>query len=125
MNTATTSTKFRRLLTVTLFAAFASGAAICSAAEGNAPQSTVKYGDLNLSSAQGANALYSRIRIAAQEVCHPLDRRDMASKQLFANCVHKAIANAVSKVDQASLVAVYNAKAGISKPIVLASSQSR
>ena len=125
MNTATKSAKFRRVLATALFAAFVSGAAVCSAADGDPLQSTVKYGDLKVSSTQGANTLYGRIRSAAQGVCHSLDGRDMASKKLFAACVHDAIAKAVNKVDQPSLFAVYNAKSGASKPIVLASSQTR
>src|ERR1700759_4343799 len=110
MNTATKSTQFRRVLTATLFAAFVSGSALCSAADGDSLKTTVKYGDLNVAGAQGASTLYSRIRSAAQEVCHPLDRRDMASQKLFAACVNDTIARTVNKVGQASLFAVYNAK---------------
>jgi hypothetical protein len=38
-------------------------------------------------------------------------------------CVHKAIADAVAKVDQPALFAVYNAHNGQPTPIVLAASR--
>jgi hypothetical protein len=40
-------------------------------------------------------------------------------------CEHKAIADAVAKVDQPALFIVYNAHNGQPKPIVLAATQSR
>jgi UrcA family protein len=125
MNTAITSSKFRRIFAITAFAALASGTAVCSAADGLALQTTVKYSDINVSSTQGAGTLYSRIRIAAEKVCRPLNRDDLASKTLFHNCMNHAIADAVAKVDQPALFAVYSAKTGSQKPIVLASSQGR
>jgi UrcA family protein len=124
MNT-TTSTQLRRVLAITVFSALASGTAVCSAADGDSLQTTVNYSDLNVSSAQGAGTLYSRIRAAAEKVCRPLDRDDLASKQLFHACVSSAISGAVGKVDQPALFSVYNAKTGTAKPIVLASSQGR
>jgi UrcA family protein len=124
MNT-TSPSKLRRVLTITVFSALTSGAALCSAADGDSLQTTVNYSDLNVSSAQGAGTLYSRIRAAAEKVCRPLDRDDLASKQLFHTCVSTAISGAVGKVDQPALFSVYNAKTGTAKPIVLASSQGR
>lgn len=122
----TQSTFYRRVLTIAIFAALSSGAAtVASAAEGDALQTKVKFDDLNVSSTQGASILYSRIHAAAEKVCRPLDESNLASKALHAKCMNAAIANAVGKVDQPSLFAVYNAKTGTSKPIVLASSQTR
>lgn len=125
MKTATTSTKFRRILAITIFTAVASGATVCSAADGVALQTTVKYSDLNVSSQQGAGTLFSRLRVAAEKVCRPLNRDDLTSKTLFHACMSHAIADAVAKIDQPALFAVYSAKTGTSKPIVLASSQGR
>jgi len=124
MNTRT-SIKLHRILAITVFAALASGAAVCSAADGDNLQTTVKYSDLNVSSAQGAGTLYSRIRTAAEKVCRPLNRDDLASQQLFHACMSTAISGAVSKVDQPALFSVYNAKTGTAKPIVVASNQTR
>jgi UrcA family protein len=126
MNTATTSTFNPRVVALSLFVALASTSSlVCSAADGNVLQTTVKYSDLNASTSQGAGSLYTRIRVAAEKVCRPLNRDDFASKKLFNNCMHHAIADAVSKVGQPALFAVYSAKTGTSKPIVLASSQTR
>jgi UrcA family protein len=126
MNTATTSTFNPRIVALSLFVALASTSSlVCSAADGVALQTTVKYSDLNVSTSQGAGTLFSRIRIAAEQVCRPLNRDDLASKALFHKCMNHAIADAVSKVDQPALLAVYSAKTGTPKPIVLASSQTR
>jgi UrcA family protein len=88
-------------------------------------QVKVKFGDLNVASESGAATLYNRIRVAAESVCHPFDNRDFASKKLLAACMHKAISDAVSEVDQPALFTIYNAKTGTSKPILLASGQAR
>ena len=126
MNTATTSSFNPRIVALSLFVALASTSSlVCSAADGNVLQTTVKYSDLKVSTSQGADSLYSRIRIAAEKVCRPLNRDDFASKKLFHNCMDHATADAVSKVAQPALFAVYSAKTGTSKPIVLASSQTR
>jgi UrcA family protein len=110
----------RRLAASALLIAAASGfAGVCSAADTNPLQALVKYGDLNVSSSEGAAALYTRIHAAAEQVCRPLDNRDMAFKKLKEACVSTAIADAVAKVDQPALFSVYSAKSGISKPIML------
>ena len=111
MNTTTTPTNLRRVIATAIFSALASGgAADCTAAGTDAPQAIVKYGDLNIASPQGAAALYTRIRAAAEQVCRSFDRRALASKELKDTCIHKAIADAVTKVDHPALFAVYSAK---------------
>jgi UrcA family protein len=72
---------------------------------------TVKYGDLNLASAAGANALYQRIRGAAHRVCtldneSPYALQDSAKRK----CIVDAIDQAVMKVNSPVLVAMYKAK---------------
>jgi UrcA family protein len=122
----TTYANLPRILAITIFAGLTwSAASVCSAAEGDTLQVKVQYADLNVSSSQGAGRLYSRIRMAAEEVCRPLRSDDLWSKKIYASCLNAAIAKAVNKVDQPSLFSVYNAKTGTAKPIVLASSQSR
>jgi UrcA family protein len=126
MNTATTSSLNPRIVALSLFVALASTSSlVCSAADGDVLQTMVKYNDLNVSTSQGAGSLYTRIRGAAEQVCRPFNRDDLASKTLFHKCLNHAIADAVSKVGQPALFAVYSAKTGTSKPIVLASSQTR
>jgi UrcA family protein len=127
MNTMTTSTSLRGFIASAIFGVLATSfATVSTAAEGTEfLQTTVKYGDLNVSTPQGAAALYSRIRVAADGVCWPLDHGDLSSKMKLAACVHKAIADAVTTVDQPALSAVYNAKNSPSLPIMIAAEHSR
>jgi len=127
MNTITQSIKLQRMSAAVLLSALAlSYAAMCPADESTgAYQTTVKYADLNVSSASGAAALYARISVAAGGVCRTLDGRDLASKMHFDRCVHQAITDAVTRVDQPALYSVYNAKNSTQKPIMLASGQTR
>ena len=114
MNTITRATRIRGLIATAIFSALAlSFAAVCAADDStNPPSATVKYGDLNLSNPQGAAALYSRIVGAAHEVCRSfeIDSRNPMFVQALNACVHKAIADAVTKVGQPELFAIYNAK---------------
>ena len=107
-----TSFTFRRLTAAAAVAAFAAGFTVTAQADQStdAPQVTVKYADLSVSSPQGAAALYHRIRAAAMTVCQPLDESNLASKQTTAACIHKAVADAVAEVDQPALSAVYREK---------------
>ena len=124
MNTAT---RLPRILAATIFAALTFSIATASFASDStdALQGKVKYGDLNVSSTSGAATLYNRIRAAAENVCHPFNNRDFASQKLLAACVHKAMSDAVNEVNQPALFTIYNAKTGTSKPIMLASGQTR
>jgi UrcA family protein len=110
MNTTNTSTQLRRLVATAILGAFAAGFAGLSTAADTIVQKsvTVKYGDLNLSNPKGASALYSRIVSAAHEVCDmPEDFRYM-SRALA--CRDKAIKEAVTKIGNPGLIAVYNSK---------------
>ena len=68
----------------------------------------VSYGDLNLDSEQGARVLYARIRNAAEDVCSPLEGRDLSEKKLWQSCFDKAVANAVERVDKSRVTALHN-----------------
>jgi UrcA family protein len=127
MKTLTQTIKLQHMAATALFGALAlSFAALCPAGDTTGVnQSTVKYADLNVSSPAGATALHGRIIAAANGVCRDLDGRDAASKTRFNRCVHNAIADAVTKVDQPALYAIYNAKNPTQKPIMLASGQNR
>ncbi len=122
-----TSTKVSRILAATILAALTCSIATTSfASDGSDPlQVKVKYGDLNVSSTSGARTLYNRIRAAAENVCRPLNNRDLASQKLLAACVHEAMSGAVNDVNEPALFTIYNAKTGTSKPIMLASGQAR
>ena len=107
MKTLTTSSNLPRWITTAIFAALTltCGAVSIAADNSDVPQALVKFADLNLSNLQGAITLYSRIAAAANRVCKPfdIDSRDLGSRARLDSCVHKAIANAVTKVDHAGI----------------------
>ena len=117
MNTSTASTGLRGLIAI--FGALASSAV--SAADPSSVSVSVKFADLTISSPSGALVLYERIRAAAQGACSYYWFKTDADET---RCVHDAIANAVTKVNQPALSAVYNAKYKILVPSTLVS-QSR
>jgi UrcA family protein len=125
MNTMTTSLNFRGVLAAAILGALACGlSTVCTAAEPtDAPQTTVKFADLKVSSPDGAAALYGRIQRAARQVCVRFDGADLTSQGRMHACTHKAIADAVAKVDQPALFAVYSAHNAQPTPIVLAASR--
>jgi UrcA family protein len=70
----------------------------------------VKYGDLDLRRPADAARLYARIRLAASQVCAPLDDRDLMRRNLWNHCLDGAIAQAVSNVHSATLNAYHRSK---------------
>ena len=127
MNTIAPSTRLRRLIATALVSAVAASfTVVCAAAETETVSVIVKYGDLNISNREGAATLYQRIATAARNVCGSYDtdswhRRSLASVEA---CVHKAIADAVTKVGQPELFVVYNAKNREPLPITVASAKT-
>lgn len=97
----------RHVTTAAIIVTLASGFALPAGAADptEAPRITVKFGDLNVSNPQGAAALYARIRSAAKTVCVPGESR---LSPLVDACVHKAIADAVIRVNRMELYGVYN-----------------
>ena len=122
MNTLITSTNPSRLISAAIFGALVLswGTMSIAADDSDAHRAVVKFGDLNLSNPQGAAALYHRIWSAAVTVCRPQIDESLASMSRVRSCVHKAIADAVIKVDRAELFAVYNSKNHELRPIVIA-----
>jgi UrcA family protein len=79
----------------------------------NGPNATVKFRDLDVSTPQGAAALYARIRAAAYDVCSEFDSHDNISALLQRDkCVEDVTSSAVTKLNSSALSAVYNAKTG-------------
>jgi UrcA family protein len=69
---------------------------------------SVSYRDLNLANPQGAAALYRRITRAAEEVCGPAEQTgSLLPRPGFRECVRRAIAEAVAKVDRPELSAYH------------------
>jgi UrcA family protein len=73
---------------------------------------TVAYGDLNLKSAAGANALYRRIAFAARKVCTLANEAQHVAMLSIdkRRCIQGAIGDAVMKVDSPVLLAVHKSK---------------
>jgi UrcA family protein len=121
MNTATPSTGLRGLIALVIFGALASSFSAVSAADPSSVSITVKYGDLNITTTFGARVLYERIRAAAQAGCRYYL---FETEEDEARCVHDAIANAVIKINQPALAAIFDAKFKPPAPVTLVS-QSR
>ena len=107
MNPFNSSTGLRSLIATGIFVVLAPSVSLVSAADPNSASRTVKFSDLNTSNPSDAHVLYMRILAAAQVVCSYIPFAPDADK---ARCVRDAIADAVTKIDQPGLSAVYNAK---------------
>jgi len=119
MNTATAYTGLRGLVATATFGALVSSFSAVSTADPSSSVSvTVKTADLNISDRSGARVLYERIRAAAQGACSYYWFKTDADET---RCVHDAIANTVTKVNQPALTAVYNSKYKIPAPSTLVS----
>jgi UrcA family protein len=128
----TMSTAFRSIRPRSLIAAAALSAlissfgAVCNAAESTGvPTTIVKFADLDISTPQGAAALYNRIRVASEGVCSPLDRGDLAASLRWKACVKQAIAGAVTKVNRPVLSAVFATKYGELQPAKILTADRR
>jgi UrcA family protein len=113
MNPTIHATGFRRMRAIVLSGVIASSVAALPAAQAenfDTPQVTVKFGDLDISHPHGAAVLYSRIKAAAETVCAPYWATGFAARVSGYDCVHSAIAEAVTAVDQPALSQVYGAK---------------
>jgi UrcA family protein len=94
----------------------ACGLVTSNAHAGDARSETVKFADLDLSSQEGVEALYGRIHAAARHVC------DQPAGELpgVGRCMSKAEAEAISKVNLASLTAFYQKKTGTAPKTITA-----
>jgi UrcA family protein len=69
---------------------------------------TVKYGDLDLSRAEGAAHLYSRIQTAARAVCGPAISSGARDSILVSwHCMEQSIARAVADVNAPTLTSYH------------------
>jgi UrcA family protein len=104
----------RASATLTALAACLIAGTAHAASPAAAPTVTVRYGDLNLSSEQGANALYARVAYAARQVCgrSGLDARDLAAFAAERACESQAISQAVHDVHAPLVAASFAAHRG-------------
>ena len=112
MNPSTTS-GLRSLIATAIFGFLGLGLCVVAAADSSAESRTVKFADLDISNPSGAHVLYRRIRAAAQVVC---SYYFFATDTDKARCVRDATADAVTRIDQPALSAVYNANNKTSAP---------
>jgi UrcA family protein len=68
----------------------------------------VNFGDLNLDSPQGTQALYARLRNSAEDVCSSVEGRDLFFKRIWQSCFDQAVAAAVMQVNKPGLTTLYN-----------------
>lgn len=125
MNSMTQAILLRGLVAAGILGALSCGIATAgTAVMGEETQGMiVRYEDLNLASPQGAAALYHRIVSAAHQVCELPDGGSLSSRSRERNCFHKALTDAVTKVGQPQLTAVYNQQNRQSVPVTLAAIQ--
>lgn len=79
------------------------------------PTRTVRFADLDLTNADGAGALYLRIRDAAKEVCAPADPSNLHQLAFSQHCTEIAIGRAVNDVNAPLLSSYYLSR---SKPAI-------
>jgi UrcA family protein len=122
VKTMTQPIRFRTIIATLILGALASSLATVYAAEDNsdAPKIVVKYADLNVSHPQGAAALLRRIRRAGEAVCGSFVG-GLGPKMRVNACVQNAVADAVTKVNQPQLFAIYKANYKTPSPTTLLS----
>jgi UrcA family protein len=114
-NTATKFNDYAHAALLALTVCLMGTAAVTKAATpASAParSMTVAYGDLNLNSTQGTNALYARIVSAAREVCGA-DKVDIRNLGAFASersCESGAVTQAVQALHNPALAALAGAQ---------------
>ncbi|GMR17487.1 MAG: hypothetical protein BMS9Abin32_603 [Gammaproteobacteria bacterium] len=70
----------------------------------------VSYADLDLSKAAGVTALYTRLKVAAQQACGPTNLREVGSVQRAQKnkaCYNSLLSRAVAKLDNDYLAAMH------------------
>jgi UrcA family protein len=101
--------------------AFAAVAALCAgffvsstfaAVSGEALQQKVSYADLNLTRAEGVAALYKRVHSAAENVCAPLESRELTQQSQWRACVRSSISRAIAQIDVPALTVYADARNG-------------
>ena len=118
MKTSTTSAGLHGLIANAIFGFLGLGLCVVAAADPSAESRTVQFADLDMSNPSSAHVLYRRIRTAAQVVC---SYHFFATDTDKARCVSDATADAVTKINQPALSAVYSANNKTSAPSGLVS----
>jgi UrcA family protein len=81
---------------------------------------TVRFADLDVNDTHGAAVLFQRITSAAKIVCQDLGSdRQLARMIVYANCVNKAIGNAVVKLDRPAVTDYAVARGALPGPATI------
>ncbi len=107
IKSGTNSTPVIAVLVAALAAAAGAGSAIAAQPD-DALTKKVAYGDLDLESAQGAKALYARIRSAARGVCAPFESRELSRLPAWQACVDNAVESAVARINKPLVSALHS-----------------
>ena len=113
-----TYTQKTRML-VTMIACAATAGIASTAQAGDAGQSSarydsvvVKYSDLDLDTAAGNKALFTRLSAAAERACgNAPNARDLQRQAQFRACYESALSRAVDKIGRRELQALHTAGA--------------
>jgi UrcA family protein len=97
------------LLTVGSLTAALSFGAVNAATPENPPSVVVKFSDQDLNTAGGVHEVYRRIVRAARQVCPDMSFQDLSQQRKIAECREQAVSQAVRKIDNAQLAALYAA----------------
>jgi UrcA family protein len=72
-----------------------------------APTVTVRFADLDLDHTPGAATMYRRLRHAVEQVCSPLQGRDLGKKERFDRCTAESMGASIAKVNRVALTEYY------------------
>jgi UrcA family protein len=97
--------------------ALGTAAAQVSASELQGPDVVVRYGDLDLSTRTGAETLYTRIQLAAAQVCRRADAIDLIMRAGAVRCQNELVAHTVAGVPSPQLAAVYESHHADHRPV--------
>jgi UrcA family protein len=100
-------------LTTAMLLAF--GAVSSAHANEQVRSETVKFGDLNVGTPSGVQALYERIHWAAKRVCSESDPLQQSAAR---SCTAKAEARAIQNLSLPQLTAFYQMKTGQAQPLI-------
>jgi UrcA family protein len=82
----------------------------------DALQTTIEYGDLNLSNERDVNRLYARLQRASNRVCQRNNGREHYQRRLFKECYVETLARAVSGINAVQLTKLHAARdAGVAQ----------
>jgi UrcA family protein len=75
-------------------------------------RTTVKYGDLDLKTHEGADALYSRLSVAATRVCDDIMEPYVRLTRTYRECRDDALSSAVQEIDSPLVTQAYDRHTG-------------